>query len=498
MSGLLLDQTVPGATTCLVIGELPDPAAFPLDRYHSIFWWTHRTRAQATITGCDLERMRLGNVEGTTPSVIRQTLEQFIRLNPRQLPSLCVTESINGPHHEIYRTIITETHAVLEDTRRSRFTRQQDGFTWQKHILKNATSYARHRVPASWANALRNRPAFIVGAGPSLDVSIPQLTAHAGRAVIFSADSALRALARHGITADFAVSIDIAKIPAKCLAPDGAPPARVILASVSPPAWQTATPSAPLFLSGHQLTDDWFGTHGIARTMPTVVESCGSTALELACHLGCDPIHLLGLDLAVDPANQARRHQKDADATLYVRSNFDPTVRLPRVPGNYAETVPCFALGDWRELDARLAARTFPRIINVTDRGARLRGTALVHPDNFRLDSPLLDRNALAIALKTDASSEPVDGALTALRMVGERCTQALPELRHALARRGPAGLAAAFTPLVLDPEIGRAFGAYALRLMPHLVPPIEGDQAHWQTLLDEFAELAALACNAT
>ncbi|MEO6994955.1 MAG: hypothetical protein ABI273_15210, partial [Lacunisphaera sp.] len=93
---------------------------------------------------------------------------------------------------------------------------------------------------------------------------------------------------------------------------------------------------------------------------------------------------------------------------------------------------------------------------------------------------------------------ESATAALKALRIVGARCAQALPGLRHALTFRGPAAFAAAFTPLVLDPDIGRALGAYALKLMPHLVPPIEGDHAHWQTLLDEFAELAELAGNAT
>ncbi|MEO6994653.1 MAG: 6-hydroxymethylpterin diphosphokinase MptE-like protein, partial [Lacunisphaera sp.] len=439
MSGLLLDQTVPGATTCLVIGELPNPVGFALDCYQSILWWADPTHAHATIARLGLKRVSLGSLEAATPAVIAQTLEHFVRLNPKKLPSLYVTEAIGGPHDETYRMIIAETHALLEDTRRSRFTRQQDGFFWQKHILQNAAAYARNRVPASWAGALRGRPAFIVGAGPSLDVSIPQLAAHAGRAVIFSSDSALRALARHGVTADFAVSIDVAKIPAKCLAPDGPAPARVILASVSPPAWQAAVPSAPFFLSGHQLTDDWFAAQGVARTEVAVTESCGSTALELAHYLGCDPIHLFGMDLAVDPADQARRHQQDADAALYVRSNFDPTARLPRVPGNYTDTVPCFALGDWRELDARLATRTAPTVINVTDRGARLRGTTVVHPDAFALDAPPLDRSSLTAALEPVETPESATAALKALRIVGARCAQALPGLRHALTFRGPA-----------------------------------------------------------
>ena len=156
-----------------------------------------------------------------------------------------------------------------------------------------------------------------------------------------------------------------------------------------PPAWQTAhAASPPLFLSGPQVTDDWLATQGVARTALAVSESCGSTALALAEHLGCSPIYLFGLDLAVDDTDPARRHQKDADPALYHASNYDPTARLPRVPGNYAATVPCFALGDWRALDARLADGPVGHVFNITDRGARLRGTTVVHPGQFNLPAP--------------------------------------------------------------------------------------------------------------
>ncbi|MCX6954450.1 MAG: hypothetical protein NTV51_20040, partial [Verrucomicrobia bacterium] len=88
----------------------------------------------------------------------------------------------------------------------------------------------------------------------------------------------------------------------------------------------------------------------------------------------------------------------------------------------------------------------------------------------------------------------PADGAaLARLRAVGAGAAQSLPALRQALATGGPAGLAAAFRPVLQDPDTGRALGAFALKLMPHLMPPTEGDPALWQTLLDEFAELCAL-----
>ncbi len=494
MSGLLLEQSVSGATTCLLVGDLPATAGPDLSRYSAVLWWADRDPGQALPAGIKRDRVQIGHIGTTAPAEIAPALERFIRLNPRQLPSFFITETIGGPHAHVYREVIAAAHTQLESTRRTRLTRQHDGFTWQKHILQNAAAYIRNRLPAGWAGALRGLPAFVCGAGPSLDVSIAGVAAHADRAVIFSADSALRALARQGIAADFAVSTDAAKIPGNCLPVDHSP-ARAVLASVSPPGWQSALATdRQFFLSGNQLTDDWLAAQGVARTGVAVAESCGSTALELAHHLGCDPIYLFGLDLAVDPSDQARRHHRDADSALYTKSNYDPTARLPLVPGNYAGTVPCFALGDWRELDARLAARTGVRIFNVNDRGARLRGTTLVHPDRFTLTAPA-DLKQPRLAALPAAEAEPASaGVLARIRAVGARGAAAVPALRQVFENGGPAALAAAFPPIMLDAETGRALGAFALKLMPHLVPPIEGEPAFWQSLLAEFEEIAALA----
>jgi len=202
----------------------------------------------------------------------------------------------------------------------------------------------------------------------------------------------------------------------------------------------------------------------------------------------------------VDPANQARRHQSEADPALYAKSNYDPAAQLPRVPGNYSETVPCFALGDWRELDARLSARTEGTVFNVNDRGARLRGTTLIHPDRFTLASPALDKLARLSTLASVKAAEDAAAltasasALAKLRAVGVRCTEALPALRRAFNQGGASALAEAFRPLLLDPQIGRPLGAFSLKLMPHLIPPVEGDKAFWTNLLQEFETLAVLA----
>lgn len=478
---LLLEKLSPGATTCILIGSAAGLDATRLRGCQHLLWWAEATLPPTRFL-IPAERLAPG-----TPGS-EALLERFLRRDHRHLPSLFVGVGGDAP---AYQPVIALVHDTLEQAHRARLTRQRDGFTWQKHLLANTPAYLRHRLPDAWTGALRSLPAFVCGAGPSLDVSIAKLAAHADRAVIFAADSALRALARHGVTADFVVSIDAAKVPEKCL-PETHRPTRAVLASVSPPGWPAALGSTPyVFLSGNQVTDSWLATQGAPRTAIGVTESCGSTAIELAHHLGCAPICLFGLDLAVDPARQARRHQQDADPSLYSNSNYDPTATLPRVPGNYADTVPCFALGDWRQLDARLATRTDRRYYNITDRGARLSGCTVIHPDAFSLDAPSGAKLPLLAALPSGTPADPA--VLAKIHALGARCAQSLPTLHQALAQSGPAALAEAFRPLLRDPDTARVLGAYALKLMPHLMPPTEGDTALWQGLLEEFAELCAL-----
>ncbi|ACB73739.1 6-hydroxymethylpterin diphosphokinase MptE-like protein [Opitutus terrae] len=490
----LLCQPVPNATTCILVGALGSLPAVEFQRFQQVLWFVDAAH-QALPVALRPERIQRVLVETTPPAEAANRLEQFLRRNPRLLPSLFVTRQILVHHPAAYAAVVDEIHRQMESTHRARLTRQLDGFTWQKHILGNAAAYAARRLPAEWTGALHDVPAFVCGAGPSLDVSVAPLAAYAKHAVVFAADSALRALARHGVHADFAISIDAAKIPAKCL-PDRLPPTRVVLASVSPPEWQQALPdTGTCFLSSNQLTDDWFAAQGVARTAIAASESCGSTGIDLAIHLGCGPIYLFGIDLAVDPSNQAQRHQRDADPTLYQQSNYDPTAQLPRVPGNYVDQVPCFALGDWRALDERLAARTSPTIYNVNDRGARLRGTTLVHPG--RLAEPRTSREkagALAALATPTAASAVGSVPLLRLRTVGERGTRSIPALRQALGRGGPSCMAPLLQRLLLEPDCGRALGAFSLKVMPHLVPPIEGSPEFWSALLDEFAQLSQLA----
>lgn len=495
MPGLLFEKPFPGATTCVLVGDALADVQPRLKRFQRLLWLTDPEsvrRARPLLPTSVIETVLVGDAPA------EPVVEQFLRYDPRHLPSVFVSDTVLTRNAPAYRQAIAEIHSILDSHHRSRVTRQKDGFTWQKHLLANLTDYALHRAPASWAGALRGVPAFICGAGPSLDVSAPHLAAHAGKGVVFGADSALRALARHGVRADFALSVDAAKLPEKCLPADAAP-ARIVLSAVSPPTWQTAVPTAPRsYLSSSQITLDWLAIQGVARTPLAVTENCGATGLELARFLGCAPIYLFGLDLAVDAAAPHKRHNAGADASVYRNSGYDPSQDLPQVPGNYAAEVPTFAYGDWQALDARLANWPAGLVHNVNDRGARFRNTTLIDPQHFAPAQGSADAPARLRNLPDPAPLDPAifNAALHRVRLAGRLGLTQGAHLTRLLAHRGAEPLAIELRRLFTDQAFARVLGAFSLKLMPHLVPPIEPDTALWSDLLRELSELSHLAAN--
>jgi hypothetical protein len=250
------------------------------------------------------------------------------------------------------------------------------------------------------------------------------------------------------------------------------------------------------FAASRQITTAWLADSGVPWPDLAVSENCGGTALELARHLGCAPIYLFGLDLALDASEPARRHTAEAEPALYKDSGFDANQRFPEIPGNYTRTVPSHIVGDWRLLDARLAGWPAGLVYNVTDRGASLSNTTLVHPDNFSLPAPADNKAPMLANLAQCEPTEPIvlEAVFSQLRETGRKESMAISGLRVLLAKGGPPAVAAAFRPLFADKTLGRVLGAFSLKIMPHLMPPLEGDAAFWSLLIEEYAELLALA----
>ncbi len=493
----LIAQPSPDSDACILIGRLPVAPVSPVHLGRAVLWIVDEVGAanghgqlRGTVTV-------LSVLPITTGQMLEVAINDFIHRIPKHLPSLYVSRGLPPPYEAGYAVAIDTVAACMESHRRARVTRQQDAFVWQRHLFDNIADYMARRLPAQWEAALAGVPAFICGAGPSLDFSIGALAGVAGRGVTFAADSSLRALAACGLQADFAVSVDAAKTPSKCC-PDAMLPDRVILSAVSPPEWAGIIPGEKRrYLSSNQVTLEWLASVGVDRTKVEVHENCGATAIELARFLGCSPIYLFGMDLALNE-DSTRRHHRAADESLYTNSGFDAGQEFPCVPGNFSPEVLTHVIGDWRALNRRLAALPAGLVRVVTDRGARLSNTMVVRPEEFVLPMMLTPKDALLDAMRAVAPpAAPLKPIADKLDRIGQHLAGWMPFLQEVLEASGPALLVDHLRSFLAVPENAQILGAYSLKLMPHLLPPVVGEATEWKEIIEELGTLGRRAISA-
>jgi hypothetical protein len=497
MSRLATSQISPGAETCVLVGGADGLENVDLRGYRSVLWFAREAAAARAPAGLDPQRTTVEAVDRLDPQRTMESLDHLIQRDALHLPSVFVTDEVTGESAPAYQPVIEAIFAQFERHQRARLTRQQDGFLWQRHVLGNLSAYAHRRVSRYWAGALDGVPAFICGAGPSLDASLPALAPFAEGGVIFAADSALRALARANVCADFLVTVDPNKTPERCLVPGHPSAGRVIAASASPPDWQYSVAEQKLhYLSGKQLTEDALTAFGVKKTGVAVEENCGITALALALHLGCGPVYFFGMDHAVDAQAPGRWHQRHADPACYQGNGFQAAHAYPRVPGNFQDEIATPLYREWRRLDALCGGLPAGLVFNVTDRGARLSNTTVVRPEAFAPAVPAADKAARLSLLAAPQAVRASEWRRMQLALAGlaGRAAAAIDDARRALRAGDAAKVAGHLAGIFQRKEFSLLFGNYSLRILPHLLRPAETTPAMWEQLLHECAELVALA----
>ncbi|MCA9447335.1 MAG: DUF115 domain-containing protein, partial [Candidatus Omnitrophica bacterium] len=152
---------------------------------------------------------------------------------------------------------------------------------------------------------MRGTPIVVAGAGPSLDLLIPQLRDSRESFLLIACDTSARTLLRHGIYVDIVVAMDSSEknhdhlrgLSSEDFLPvfyGGAVPS--LFQEFRNTSWVTgANPFPTSALIEHQPGPARF----LAGKGEVVLNgSVGSSALDLAIRLGGDPIFLAGIDLA--------------------------------------------------------------------------------------------------------------------------------------------------------------------------------------------------------
>jgi hypothetical protein len=143
----------------------------------------------------------------------------------------------------------------------------------------------------------RGMPAIVVGAGPSLSRQLARLREVQDRAIIVAVQTVLKPLLAAGIAPHFVVSLDYHEISQHFF--DGVDGARTVLVAEPKVTWRVPEQfRGRKHLLHSDVVDELLPKTAPRRAALRAGSTVAHLAFYLAEHLGCDPILLLGLDLA--------------------------------------------------------------------------------------------------------------------------------------------------------------------------------------------------------
>ena len=236
------------------------------------------------------------------------------------------------------------------------------------------TNLKRHsKLPgiSSLKGMFEGKPGVVVAAGPSLDKNIHLLEDIQDKAVIVSVDASLRHLSTRGIKPHFVTSVERVTATSKLFHNLNSEAFNEVFLVGAP----VCHPDTFEAYNGPQISCD--REHGYSTLLALQKgllipgPSAGNMAYRLLRYLGCDPIILVGQDLAV--SEEGKTH---ADGNPFGDCQpgylFDPST----IEGNYVEalkTNPILKMfHNAYEYDVAVNPGT---VINATEGGAKITGT---------------------------------------------------------------------------------------------------------------------------
>ncbi len=241
--------------------------------------------------------------------------------------------------------------------------------TWNKHLAKNLDIVFTLPDVISTAGAMSGLPALIVGAGPSLDQSLPALSNMRNQALVMGAASILGPFAARGLKPHMVAALEGKDESRQFVNVDFKQ--TCLMASLNGhPNHFALWPGSKAFFHANAWLPALLNFGGV---LPTGGHAT-SAAFSLACLWGCNPIILLGQDLAYTGGRAHASARPGGEDEEQKR-----TISVPALGGGMVETSTVMQsyLEWYEEAAAHLRAR-YPhiRVINATAAGADIAGFA--------------------------------------------------------------------------------------------------------------------------
>ncbi len=302
---------------------------------------------------------------------------------------------------EFYEEIISSIKLYISSRISDLLTRFEFEEKWIENIFKNLKHLENSANVSQLFGKFKGFPGIIVSAGPSLRNNIEELEKIKDKAVIVAVDTSLKVLDKHNIKPHFVLTLDAQKYSFKHFT--GVHPDHTILIAdiVSCPSILNTFSGRKIISTTSKYYQDSKGE--IAReTTPMIdwieknssplgdVQSGGSvatSAFDLLLNMGCDPIILVGQDLAY-PGREyhcsGTYHNDDWFPKTGRLNNLDTinqnVIRKRKIKyvaqyGNGGTVISDFVFDLYKSWFEDSADRVSIRVINSTGGGSKIRNT---------------------------------------------------------------------------------------------------------------------------
>lgn len=211
---------------------------------------------------------------------------------------------VHPQYEKIFSSEYIEYRKKLEEFRHVILVNRNTEAYFGVSIAQNTISNYKYILKSNYILELTEKipkdiPAIIVAAGPSLDKNIDQLKRAKGKAIIIATDTALRSLHKHGIEADFAITIDPKKPDSYFDVPEyqNMP---LFCASVSNHNALAIHHGRKIWFNCHEFIERLYQNMNLTISRYNTGGSVATAAFSVCKTLGVQTIVLIGQDLAYD------------------------------------------------------------------------------------------------------------------------------------------------------------------------------------------------------
>ncbi|MCX6224519.1 MAG: DUF115 domain-containing protein, partial [Bacteroidia bacterium] len=272
-----------------------------------------------------------------------------------------------------YARIVSTVRDVIQNFMDERGNDPYDTLAGYEQFFININDYFQNPGGAYVKDFFKDKPAIVAATGPSLKKNIHLLKEVENSAVILSADASLRILHEYDIFPHFVTTAE---------RPPGFDKHYRNLKNLEKTVFATASFVHPTTLKAYygpkiffNRLYDFMEKLGFMQDCISIGPTTANMAFDVARHMGCNPIILMGNDLCFDKSGQTH-----AEGFLYGEkfSYYEEKDRFT-VPGNYEETVT--TCEDWfnciKAYEKSISGWS-GTLINATAGGAKIRGSKII------------------------------------------------------------------------------------------------------------------------